>query len=104
MLTGISRIARAAPPVVRPALLLVGCLATAAAISWSRSGRPDPEALQPAPSPSAAEAARRPGLGDERTSGSETAATFQLTEQQQRGKRIYSTGISPAGGKMMAVL
>ena len=36
MLTGISRIARASPRVARPALLLVGCLVIAAAISWIR--------------------------------------------------------------------
>ena len=48
------------------------------------------------------QAARRQQIGSEEPS--DAAATFHLTEQQQRGKQIYSTGISPTGGKMTAVL
>jgi ABC-type branched-subunit amino acid transport system substrate-binding protein len=92
MLTATSRIAKAAPSVARAALLVAGCLAAAAAITWGRSGRPGPEPRAEAP-PSA-----------EPPPSSDASEGFRLTEPQRRGKQIYSTGISPTGGPMMAVL
>jgi ABC-type branched-subunit amino acid transport system substrate-binding protein len=102
MVTDISRIARASPRVARPALVLVGCLAVAGAASWVRFCRSDPEILQSAESPIEAQSANRPHFG--RETPLEAAATFHLTEQQQRGKQIYTTGISPTGGTMNAAL
>jgi ABC-type branched-subunit amino acid transport system substrate-binding protein len=102
MLTGISRIARACPRVARSALLLVGCLAIAAATSWIGFSSSDSEIQHSAEGPLAAHAARRPHIDGEEPS--EAAATFHLTGQQQRGKQIYLTGISSAGGTMTAVL
>jgi ABC-type branched-subunit amino acid transport system substrate-binding protein len=100
MVTGISRIASTSSRVARTALLLVGCLVAVAAISWARFSRLDMQ--QSGQGPLAAQTT--PGPHIDRKEKSDDAASFHLTEQQERGKQIYSTGISPAGGKMTAVL
>ena len=102
MVTDISRIASTSSRVARTALLLVGCLVAAAAISWTRFSRLNLESQQSGQRPLAAQATPGPQIDREETPGA--AATFHLTEQQERGKQIYSTGISPTGGKMTAVL
>ena len=102
MLTGISRIARASPRVARPALLLVGCLVTAASISWIRFSRFGFGRSTVRRRSVGSATVRQSHIGREEPS--DAAETFHLTEQQQRGKQIYSTGISPTGGKMTAVL
>jgi ABC-type branched-subunit amino acid transport system substrate-binding protein len=102
MLTGSSRNARGSSRVARPALLLVGGLVTAAGVSWLRFSRSDSAIPPTTVGPSAAQPASRPQIdGEEPTVA---AAAFHLTEQEERGKQIYSTGISPTGGKMTAVL
>ncbi len=74
----------------------------AAAISWIRFSRSVSEIQQSAIVPSQVQLARRPQIVREEPP--DAAATFHLTEQEERGKQIYSTGISPAGGNMTAVL
>jgi ABC-type branched-subunit amino acid transport system substrate-binding protein len=102
MQTHISRIGRAFPRLTRPALLLVGCVVSATAFSWVRFNRSDSEIQASAEGLLAAQATPEPSIGREELS--DASASFQLTEQQQRGKQIYSTGISSTDGKMTAVL
>ncbi len=87
--------ARAFPRVACFALLLVGCLVTAAVISWLRVNSSDKETQQ-SPKGPLAQAENRLHNGGAEPTGPE--ATFHLTEQQQRGKQFYSTGVSVTGG------
>jgi ABC-type branched-subunit amino acid transport system substrate-binding protein len=101
MLTGIPSIARATPRFTRPVLLVVGCLVAAAAFSWIRSSHSDSDIQQSAEGISPAQATRGPHFSREEPSAAN--GTFRLTEQQRRGKQIYSTGVSPTDGRMTAV-
>ena len=66
MVTGISRIATPWPRVARPALLLVGCLATAAAISSIRFSDSNSDVQQSAEGPLAGRFASRISLRSNR--------------------------------------
>jgi ABC-type branched-subunit amino acid transport system substrate-binding protein len=103
MLTGISGIARPFPRVARPALLLVGCAVIAAVMSQVRSSQTDSQMKPSGERPLAAQVAGQQQIAREESSEA-AAVPFQLTEQQQRGKQVYTTGISPTGGKMTALL
>ncbi|MEO8495201.1 MAG: ABC transporter substrate-binding protein [Planctomycetota bacterium] len=79
------------------ASLLVIAVATAMLVPWfSGSG----SQAQPTGSTPAAQA----GLPPEDGTVASAYAPLELTEQQQRGKQIYLTGISPTGAKLTAVL
>jgi ABC-type branched-subunit amino acid transport system substrate-binding protein len=103
MLTRISSIARPFLRFARPSLLLIVCVVIAAALSQARCSQSDSEMEPSGERPLAAHGANRQRIGSEGSSDA-AAAPFQLTEQQQRGKQVYTTGISPTGGKMTAVL
>lgn len=104
MQTGVSRSSKASPRVSRSAVLLFGCVAIAAATaaSWTRFSRLDSQIRSSGEGPLAEHAARPFRGGTE--APAVAAAPFHLTEQQQRGKQIYLTGISPSGAPMTAVL
>src|SRR5262245_2019396 len=101
-MTGVSRIARRFPRPARLTIPVIGFLVITTVILWIHVSRSHSEPPLSGEHSSAAPAARRPEIAAEESVGA--TAVFRLTEQERRGKQIYTTGTSPTGGTMTAVL
>src|SRR5690348_11264109 len=96
MPTATSSIARTVPTVARAALLVAGCLAAAAAITWGRSGRPGPEPRPEAPSSAQYRATKE---GPEIPPGGRASRRAGWNEEaRQEPRPPESRSSSPSGG------
>jgi ABC-type branched-subunit amino acid transport system substrate-binding protein len=101
-MTGVSRTAWRLPRAARRAIPVIGFLFVTAVILGIHASRSHSELPFSRKGSLAVSAARGPDIvRDEPTAEN---ATFKLTEQERRGKQIYTTGSSPSGATLTAVL